>query len=177
MIKIGDTVAYIRLPDKRSYNGGEVNIGTVYYISPLAICLGRYGHSSVTIKTDDEKYYYEILSDNTKDSFINILEYEISQQKSQIRTLTSMEKDAIKKEAFDKKKEQIIATAKHMVESTDDTEFINRLKAIVQLKKELFTIKISDIDNVHKSNGSIKHMITLMNKLLSDVREFDFKLL
>lgn len=170
-MKIGDTVVYMY-----THTSYKIGIGTVYYISDEAICIGRFGYDSITIMLNDKDWIYEVLSENTKNNFITLLKNRISEQESNIHPLTSLEKDTIMKDAFNKKKAQILATAKHMIDSKDDSEFINRLKAIGQLKKELFTIRISDISDVHQRNSEAKFEIRRLKDLLKKVKEFDYNL-
>lgn len=73
-------------------------------------------------------------------------------------------KDEIINKYYDLKTE-IINTARNLVEldSENDTDFENKLKAICQKKKELFAIECEETNEARIYNGKIKYYITELN--------------
>lgn len=61
-------------------------------------------------------------------------------------------------------KNEIKNTAKNMFEAEDDFDFENRLKAICQKKKQLFSIECEGISSARKHNGAIKYEIKELEK-------------
>ena len=61
-------------------------------------------------------------------------------------------------------KQEIINTAKHMIEAKDDEDFENKLKAICARKKEIFAIECEEIVYARKDNGAIKYKIKELEK-------------
>lgn len=179
MIKIGDAVAYMSFPNLGDiYSAAsltKVDVGIVYHVSDSMVCVCKYGRSPVCLRADDDCCYYQLLSDDTKENFIAFLNQKILHEKSRLKTLTFAEKENAKKDIFDKKKKQIIATAKNMIEADNDFDFINKLKEIARMKKALFEIKTEDFDTTYKYNNAIKYGIRILENLLSDVEKFDFK--
>lgn len=49
--------------------------------------------------------------------------------------------------------------AKRLSESTDDVDFENRLKAISDMKKNIFSIELECVSQIRKANGKIKYEI------------------
>ena len=56
-------------------------------------------------------------------------------------------------------KKQIIATAKNMIDYKDDCDFENKLKAIADMKREIFSIELECASDIRKENGRIKWKI------------------
>jgi len=66
-------------------------------------------------------------------------------------------------------KDKICATAQHMIESDTEVEFENKLKAMCQMKKEMFSIENEDAKNARKRNGEINYQIRLLKIKLDAV--------
>ena len=82
-------------------------------------------------------------------------------------------------------KKQIIATAKNMINYKDDCDFENKLKAIADMKREIFSIELECASDIRKENGRIKWKIreekSNRDNLLKNISDekiqvaFDFK--
>lgn len=105
----------------------------------------------------------------------NYYEYEIARLQDKIRKPTQEEKDAEKIEKYKKLKQQIIATAKNLITCKDDCDFENKLKAITDMKKEIFSIKLDCASDIRKENGKIKYEIreaeAIRDRLLRGISE------
>ena len=177
-MKIGDKIAYI------CFSKGFVAIssagwGYIYDINDKAIGIGKIGNGTQIISKNDENCIYcPINSSNyeaVREYFLEIIDERIEKQKSLIRKLTSEEKDELVKNKFNQIKTQINATAKSMIEAEDESKFINCLKEICQLKIKLFTIKIKDLDNIHKHNGTVKWKISQLEEFRKRVIDLNFE--
>ena len=177
-MKIGDKIAYIILA-KSYVDISSVGWGYIYGISDTAIGVGRLSQGNQIIYKSDEKYIYCPISienqEKVRDYFLEIIDEKITYNKSLIRKLTSEEKDELVKNEFNRIKEQIKATAKSMINAEDESKFINCLKEICQLKIKLFTIKIKDLDNIHKQNGAVKWKINQLKEFRKRIVDFNFE--
>lgn len=109
----------------------------------------------------------------------------ISELQSQIRKPTQEEKETEKVEKYNKFKKQIIETAKNMINYKDDCDFENKLKAIADMKREIFSIELECVSDIRKENGRIKRKIreeeSARDNLLRNITDekiqaaFDFK--
>lgn len=123
--------------------------------------------------------------DKVRADIISHYEEKIIEQQSKIRKPTQEEKDAERVEKYEKLKKQIIATAKNLSEPKDDNDFENKLKAISNMKKSIFTIDLDCVSDIRKENGRIKYKIrTLISErdsLLRNISDesigkaFDYK--
>lgn len=178
-MKIGDKIAYLHFP---AYPSDLPNVGwgCIYGQNEEKIGVGRLNYSNhVVLKMSNFDFYCPITletSDKVKDYFIEIVDEKIEVLKSKVRTLTSEEKDELVKNKFNEIQKRINATADTMLNPTDESQWINCLKEICQLKKQLFSIKIKDLDNVHKENGSIRWKIRQFEDFRKIVENFDFNI-
>ena len=97
--------------------------------------------------------------DDIRNQIIAKYEKEISELQSQIRKPTQEEKDANKAEQYEDLKQQIINTAKNLVNYKDPEDFENKLKAIAEMKRAIFSIKLECVSDIRKENGRIKWRI------------------
>lgn len=86
-------------------------------------------------------------------------EEKIMELQSQIRKVTQEEKESERVKKYDELKKQILATAKHMIECKDDNDFENKLKAIADMKRKIFSIELECASDIRKENGRIKGKI------------------
>lgn len=71
-------------------------------------------------------------------------------------------------------KEEIMNTCNNILKTTDDYEFEEKLKAICQKKKQLFSIECEGMNNARKSNGEVKYNINqLINKRENIIKNLD----
>lgn len=178
-MKIGDKIAYLHFPADFS-DLPNVGWGYIYGQNKEKIGVARLNHSNRNVyKNVGFDVYCPIAietSDKVKDYFIEIVDEKIEGLKSKVRTLTSEEKDELVKNKFNEIQKRINATADTMLNPTDESQWINCLKEICQLKKQLFSIKIKDLDNVHKENGAIRWKIRQLEDFRKIVENFDFNI-
>lgn len=177
-MKIGDKIAYISL-SKNITTINEINWGYIYGINDTYIGVARLNSfgSKVLWKGLEDDIYCPITAETqekVREYFLEIIDERINYYKSLIRKLTSEEKDELVKNKFNQIKEQINATAKSMINAEDESKFVNCLKEICQLKIKLFTIKIKDLDNIHKQNGAVKWKIRQLEEFRERVEKFNF---
>ena len=97
--------------------------------------------------------------ENIRNEITSYYEGNILELQSKIRKPTQEEKESEKVEKYDELKKQIIATAKNMIDCKDDCDFENKLKAIANMKREIFSIKLECASDIRKENGRIKWKI------------------
>ena len=73
-------------------------------------------------------------------------------------------------------KKQIIATAKNMIDYKDDCDFENKLKAIADMKREIFSIELECASDIRKENGKIKWKIREEKSNRDNLLKFLFKM-
>ena len=99
------------------------------------------------------------------ENLINIkLDSEIAELKNNIKSVKRLDYTQEIKDKYYNLKNQINATAKHMIESENDTDFENKLKAICELKKQLYTIECDGLSDARKFNGNILYKIRKINE-------------
>lgn len=178
-MKIGDKIAYIHFSE-RSTDIPRVGWGYIYGQNEEKIGVGRLNlMNHVIYKKNNFDFYCPIsiqTANKVKDYFIEIINEKIEVLKSKVRTLTSEEKDELVKNKFNEIQKRINTTANTMLNPTDESQWINCLKEICQLKKQLFSIKIKDLDNIHKENGSIRWKIRQLEDFREIVENFDFNI-
>lgn len=81
---------------------------------------------------------------------------EINNLQNKIRKVTCEEKELNRVEKYEKLKKEIKIVAKRLSESIDDIDFENRLKAITDMKKCIFSIELDCASDIRKANGKIK---------------------
>jgi len=107
-------------------------------------------------------YLYERL---VAENLINIkLDSEIAELKNNMKSVKRLDYAQEVKDKYYNLKNQINATAKHMIESENDTDFENKLKAICELKKQLYTIECDGLSDARKFNGNILYKIRKINE-------------
>ena len=99
------------------------------------------------------------------ENLINIkLDSEIAELKNNMKSVKRSDYSQEIKDKYYNLKNQINATAKHMIESENDTDFENKLKAICELKKQLYTIECDGLSDARKFNGNILYKIRKINE-------------
>lgn len=120
-----------------------------------------------------------------RNEIISNYEEKIAELQSQIRKVTQEEKDAERLEKYESLKKQILGTAKNLINYKDDDDFENKLKAISDMKRAIFSIDLDCASDIRKSNGRIKwkirQEISARDSLLRNISDenikkaFDFK--
>lgn len=171
-MKIGDKVIYMRYDVSSWRSTTDIGWGYIYYLEDNKIGIGKYNSGATSLDTDKATEVCYVITENVIEELAKILDIEINKYKPMIKSLTSEEKNELIKNEFVKIQTQITHVAEAMINDPDDTHYINCLKEICRLKNKLFSIKVSDIENIHKYNGEIKAKI---NKL-EDLKEKLLKL-
>lgn len=101
----------------------------------------------------------------------------IKKQESLIKSVKRSDyKEEIKNEYL-LLKEEILNTCANMSKDIDDYEFENKLKAICQKKKQLFSIKYEEMNEARKFNGEIKYRVKeLKNELDYNLKNLDYSI-
>lgn len=96
-----------------------------------------------------------------RDNIVSKYENLINIEKSKLRTVSQEEKDKEKLERYENIKQRIIRNCEWCInKDLDDEDFINRVKEIANLKKQLFCPeRLPCMSEIHKHNGTIKYNI------------------
>lgn len=174
-IKIGDKLAYVKYDVSNWQSSQIVGWGYVFHVNENQVGLARnqYGTTYIDLNSNCEKLFD--ISPEIKNLMKTLIEVEISNLKSSIKNLTHEEKEFLIRNEFDRIKQEITNVASNMINSENESQYINRLKEICQLKNKLFSIKVTDLENVHKSNGAIMYKIKKLQDLLKKIEETDFE--
>lgn len=174
-IKIGDKLAYVKYDISNWQSYQDVDWGYVYYVGEDKVGLARYQQSPAYINTNSEceKLYY--IDSETKNQMTALLNSEIDKLKNNIRELTHEEKDTLIANEFNRIKQEVTNVAANMIQSDNESSYINRLKEICRLKDKLFSIKVNDLENVHKKNGTIMYKVKQLQELLKKIELIEFE--
>lgn len=174
-IKIGDKLAYVKYDISNWQSHQDVDWGYVYYVGEDKVGLARYQQSPASINTNSEceKLYY--IDSETKNQMTALLNSEIDKLKNNIRELTHEEKDTLIANEFNRIKQEVTNVAANMIQSDNESSYINRLKEICRLKDKLFSIKVNDLENVHKKNGTIMYKVKQLQELLKKIELIEFE--
>lgn len=160
--RIGEIVIYRYEDDKPYYY-----YGLITRINGDEVSLLRVTRHSIT------KESKKILKGNlTKRSeaakcieFINdYYNNKIIEKKNQLKSVRRSDYQAEIDDKYLKLKNEIINTAKNLILCDNDSEFENKLKAICQKKKNLFSIECDETRAARKFNGAILHDIKDLEK-------------
>lgn len=121
--------------------------------------INKWSNSVSTFATDKLEILPLSEASNCLEDIQNYYNDEIGKLNCQIKSLDKANYAGEMIETYLKLKNQILATAMHMIKSDDDIEFENKLKAICDLKKQLYSIKCEGIEDDRKFNGEIKWKI------------------
>ena len=90
----------------------------------------------------------------------------IEEEKKKLKTVSQEEKDKEKVERYESIKQRIIRNCEWCInKALDDEDFVNRVKEIANLKKQLFSPeKLPCMSEIHKHNGTIKFNIRELEK-------------
>lgn len=85
----------------------------------------------------------------------------IKAEKNRLKTVSQEEKDKQKVERYESIKQRIIRNCEWCIsKDLDDEDFVNRVKEIANLKKQLFAPeKLPILSEIHRYNGTIKYNI------------------
>lgn len=97
--------------------------------------------------------------EQARTEIISNYDKKITELQSQIRKVTQEEKDTERLEKYESLKKQILGTAKNLVNYKDDDDFENKLKAIADMKRAIFSIDLYCASKIRKANGKIKWKI------------------
>jgi hypothetical protein len=173
-IKIGDKIAYIKYDVSNWSSHQDIGWGYAFYVGEDSVGCAKNKCSPVYISNNSTTEKYFLLDSDTKSKMTEIINKKIENLNTEIKSLTSAGKDDLVKTRFNEIKQQIIKTAKNMINS-DENDFLTRLKSICEQKKQLFSITISDLDNIHKKNGAVKCKIKKTKELLLKINEIQFE--
>ena len=157
-MQLGKLVIYdnnfIRNTDIPGYNYGVLlHIDEEGFICTV---MNIYG----TFSTVPTEYVYEI--DTVDNKILEIQECYQEEIKAKSELLRSVRRSDYEDEVIDKYellKVEIINTCKNLIDSESDVDFENKLKAICEKKKQIFSIECEGVNDARKYNGQIKYEI------------------
>ena len=93
-------------------------------------------------------------------------EFLIKEEKAKLKTVSQEEKDKQKVERYENIKQRIIRNCEWCINrDLDDEDFVNRVKEISNLKKQLFSPeKLPCMNEIHRYNGTIKYNIRKLER-------------
>ena len=91
-MKIGDKVAYLTYDISNWQSRQVVGTGVVFYIADDKIGVVKYGYSPEYIDLNSSSQMCIPLSEDARSQFISVLNKEIDDLRSKIKTLTAQEK-------------------------------------------------------------------------------------
>ena len=165
-LKMGDVILYSTSEEKSKL---KPNIGYILKIKEdgdyvvLSSVVG-------TVYRNIKEYNIETIEnvEIVRNDIKSYYEKQISELESQIKTVTSEEKEEKRKERYIELQKQIKTTAKNLYESTNDHDFENRLKAITEMKKSIFSIELECVSQIRIENGAVKYKIKELERQLKN---------
>jgi len=156
MYKCGEIVYFATEGEVIIFN----NVGVIIKINDDSCKILKYGSLYSSIY-EVKNTHIRPISD--KDLIIKEIKQhyqdKIDDLKSKIKSIKRSDYNNEMVSKYMKLKYEIKNTAKHMLESEDDIGFENRLKAICEKKKQMFSIKCEGMNDARKFNGEIKYQI------------------
>lgn len=167
-LKMGDVILYSTSEEKSKL---KPNIGYILKIKEdgdyvvLSSVVG-----TILYKKNIKEYNIETIEnvEIVRNDIKSYYEKQISELESQIKTVTSEEKEEKRKERYIELQKQIKATAKNLYESTNDHDFENRLKAITEMKKSIFSIELECVSQIRRENRAVKYKIKELERQLKN---------
>lgn len=165
-MKVGDKVIFTWLTSENKSNeaGLLTRIGVIIKDNKDKTFNVLYFDShNLKIATVINRNYIKPITeiDNEKDAIFNTYNNLIEKEKCKLKTVLKEEKDKEKIERFNNIKQRIIRNCEWLLHNDiDDEDFVNRVKEISNLKKQLFSPeKLQCISEIHRYNGTIKYNI------------------
>ena len=151
-----------------SHYSDESNKAHVIYNKLTGITDKRVALSYGTFKSDNLITFHNL--NRIKDTLKQQHENKIAELKSKLKSTNRADYSDELEEEYNRLKEQIVRTAENMIEDLEynDENFENRLKAICDLKKQLFSIPCDGAREARKFNGKIKFEINKANRLFDE---------
>ena len=182
-LKIGDKVVFVNYDAKVKVGMG---FWYVYYQDKkqvgVAVKRGTTPRPEFFAK-DGNLCVYHVIKEtdkvqDIKDFLKNAVNKEIQELRNSTVKLTHVEKDNLKKQEFERLKEQIVSTCKNLVkcyEENNDVGVLNRVKTIATIKKQMFEIEISRFSDMEKINRNLNYRIKLLKNLCDEIDDADFE--
>lgn len=176
-LKIGDKVAYMHLSE--GYNDSfRLSWGYVGDITDLFIVIGRIETGFLTFDRDNDNDTFFVLTETNqktiKDNFLYVTDLQISKEEKNIKELTSEEKNILVKNKFTELQDKINIVAQRLISAEDDSQWINRLKEICQLKKQILSIETQDLEDINKKNLQVRYKINQLKNFKETIKQKDF---
>lgn len=170
-IKIGDYVYFKNLDKDNIFT----NSGMILNIHNEKVSILNTGYCRTYIETVNINNIRPI-SDKEQivDEINNYYNEEIKKQEFQLKSVKRSDYQGEIKSKYLLLKQEILNTCRNMLETTDDYEFEQKLKAICQKKKQLFSIECEGMNQARKFNGEVKYNIReLIKKRESYIKDLD----
>ncbi len=112
--------------------------------------------------------------ENIIDEIKNFYNEKIKKQEYQLKSIKRSDYKEEIKSKYTLLQKEILNTCRNMLETTDDYEFEQKLKAICQKKKQLFSIECESMNDARKFNGEVKYNIKeLIEKRENCIKNLD----
>ena len=165
-MKVGEKVIFtwVTYENKANESGLLTRIGVVIKDNKdKTFDVLYFDNAYLKITTGIKRNYIKPITelDNEKDEIFNTYNNLIEKEKRKLKTVSQEEKDQEKADRYNNIKQRIIRNCEWLLtKDIDDEDFVNRVKEISNLKKQLFSPeKLSCISEIHRYNGTIKHNI------------------
>lgn len=170
-IKIGDYVYFKCLEKDNIFTKS----GIVLNINNDKVSILEKGYYSSSIETVSINNVRAISDkENIIDEIKNFYNEKIKKQETQLKSIKRSDYQEEIKSKYTLLQKEILNTCKNILDTTDDYEFEQKLKAICQKKKQLFSIECEGMNDARKFNGEVKYNIReLIKKRENCIRELD----
>lgn len=125
----------------------------VMYFDDYRVCIAYNIDCRYIIPIEDVEY--------ERTRIITKYESLVKKEKAKLKTVSQEEKDKQKAERYENIKQRIIRNCEWCINrDLDDVDFVNRVKEIANLKKQLFSPeRLPCMNEIHRYNGTVKFNI------------------
>ncbi len=175
MFNLGDKVIFDLHSGKKEYTRGLLtHLGVIIYDNKdNSYHIMYFNDYGVNVAYGVDCRYILPIEDIEYERTRIITKYEslIKEEKEKLKTVSQEEKDKQKVERYENIKQRIIRNCELCINrDLDDEDFINRIKEISNLKKQLFSPeKLPCINDIHRYNGTIKYNIRELEREMNEV--------
>ena len=165
MLGLGDKVVFDLYNGKQEYTRGLLtHLGVIIYDNKdNSYHVMYFDDCRVNVAYDVDCRYILPIEDVEYERTRIITKYEslVKEEKTKLKTVSQEEKDKQKVERYENIKQRIIRNCEWCINrDLDDVDFVNRVKEISNLKKQLFSPeRLPCMNEIHRYNGTVKYNI------------------
>jgi len=176
LYKIGDKVLFSLNGQHQYIKKDQLGIVLkVFEMHCTILHITKHNGSSIYQNIGFDKIEHISNRDKVQQDLMQHYDSRVAIQRLMMMVVTNEMKEDERVRKYNHFKQQIINTAKNMIASEDDTDFENKLKAISELKKHIFTIELDILSEIRKYNGRIGYNIKLIEnerkRSISDISD------